>query len=135
MISTKEAWLSAKKVPSVIPHYLSDYWLTYNLFKAGFLIVHPPDFVCRYWQESTRNKLSSCVGASWYQLKLKALYQLVDAASPGYAPAWLAFWSQPPVRTKLALKILYLRLKHKFAQLMVAFKTIIRFVALQSMVD
>ena len=118
MLSTKEAWLMADKVPSAIPHYLSDYWLTYNLTRRGFALVQPPGFACYVSIKSTRNNPYTKESFdNWYQ-KLKIISRgLIEKTSPSYAPAWIRFWSQAPVSTVIRKKIFSLRLRFFVAKL------------------
>ena len=55
LISSPQSWLDAGPIPFTIPHYLSDFWLTYQMHKAGYSLLYPPGFECLVNAKSTNN--------------------------------------------------------------------------------
>lgn len=104
MLSTSDPWLSFGSVPSTIPHYLSDYWLTYHFFKAGFNLLLPEDFLCITFLSSTRNLPTKQVQSSLKNLLLE-YKRAATRTSTSYAPAWIRFYTQniPTVRVFLSI--------------------------------
>ena len=114
MFATKDAWLSASTIPLTIPHYLSDYWFTYNLVLNGFRIVHPDKFICLVSTHSTRNK--PCNNQyNWLKNKAKFLQSSLDKTSTSYFPAWIEFLSKKPISLSVRIKILKLRINSYLA--------------------
>jgi hypothetical protein len=104
MLTRSGPWLACSSIPSDIPHYLSDYWLTYDFFMNGFHIRYPSDFICYNSVTTTRNlaskKKSSSREVSGVLLdllpakvrrKLHNCVSSVHKTSPFYAPAWIRF--------------------------------------------
>ena len=111
MLSTREAWSSNIKVPRSIPHYLSDYWFTYNLVKSGFNLRQPNEFVCYVSEASTRNKLSQAKPKGICSKIRDRIEINLEVTSTSYAPAWIEFLSQKPISTIVKIKLLKLKLK------------------------
>jgi GT2 family glycosyltransferase len=111
MLATKDAWLSAEAIPITIPHYLSDYWLTYKLGLLGYKIVHPDNFVCLASAHTTRNN-PTVEKKSWLKAKAYYLQSSLNKSSTSYFPAWIEFWSQKPIHPFVRYRILKLKL-HK----------------------
>ena len=120
MFSTREAWLAADIVPQSIPHYLSDYWLTYNLIRKGFELVQPPGFVCYASMASTRNNPHDNNKYNSLSGYLNNIISACDIKSPCYAPAWIEFLSQHPISTSVRKKIWKLRFKYFIARFIYA---------------
>jgi glycosyltransferase involved in cell wall biosynthesis len=96
MISTSSAWINATKVPCTIPHYLSDYWLTFDLVSKGFAIVHPENFLCIVSDATTRNP--SIQDKLSHQARIKAVcIGCFNKLSPYYGLAWLTFYLRVPM--------------------------------------
>ena len=93
MLSTSDPWLSFGSVPTSIPHYLSDYWLTYHFYKAGFDLVLPDDFLCLTFITSTRNLPTARPRSSIHELILE-YKRAASRSSTSYAPAWITFYAQ-----------------------------------------
>ena len=104
LLTTAEPWLSVSSIPSSIPHYLSDYWLTYSFSSMGYKINFLSSFVCVNSLLTTNNAPSSPSGFGHvrvpglisfivdYTLKLYvASSAAVSKTSPSYAPAWICF--------------------------------------------
>lgn len=111
MLTTRAAWLSAPKIPLTIPHYLSDYWFTYNLVHKGFRIVHPDEFICLVSTHSTRNK-PGIRYSNWFKNKAQYLQSSLNKTSTSYFPAWIKFLSQKPIYPAVRIKILKLKLNN-----------------------
>lgn len=116
MLTTPKPWLHAVAVPPSIPHYLSDYWLTYNLYKLGFQIAHPELFICLVSSETTRNK-QEIKATDWLARKLASMKGCATKTSPAYAPAWICFYRQDPLTLIRELKILKLWLLFRVSSL------------------
>jgi glycosyltransferase involved in cell wall biosynthesis len=107
MLTTSDPWIASEPIPSSIPHYLSDWWLTYSFSKLGFAIVHPPGFDCFTSTLTTKNRVN--VSALRHDLVfpyfkfrnwLKYARESVNPKSPSYAPAWITFlkrYSNTPI--------------------------------------
>jgi GT2 family glycosyltransferase len=111
MLTTKDVWLSAPAIPLTIPHYLSDYWLTYKLALLGYKIVHPNDFICLEYDVSSRRG-NEPIGEkkNWLSAKIDFLQSSLSKPSASYFPAWIEFLSQKPIYPSVRLKILKLKL-------------------------
>lgn len=98
MLTTVDPWLLSDPIPLTIPHYLSDWWLTYGFSKLGFKIVHPPGFTCFTSALTTNNKFTYSTSdlvafpfLGWFRsLFMYAAYS-VDPRTPCYSPAWITF--------------------------------------------
>lgn len=121
MLTSQRPWLHAVNVPASIPHYLSDYWLTYNLNKLGFQIAHPDEFICMVSSKTTRNKPRPRSG-NWRRQTLIRMKYYISKTSPEYAPAWITFYSQDhlaPTRLARAAKLwLILKFSESFFALL-----------------
>lgn len=117
LIASRQVWLESPVLPHSIPHYLSDYWLTYHWTKNGYSIAHPREFVCLVSSSSTRNVecLESISGfrerTTWFARRL------TEVTSPAYTPAWLSFWSQQPVSFFVRRLIFLRRIKYFLARI------------------
>ena len=111
MLSTREAWSSSIKVPRSIPHYLSDYWFTYNLVKLGFNLRQPNQFICYVSTGSTRNKPSAAKSIGIFSIVRNRIKSNFQVTSTSYAPAWIEFFSQEPISALVKIKLLKLKLK------------------------
>jgi len=111
MLTTKDAWLIAPPVPRTIPHYLSDYWFTYQLVLLGYKIVHPDDFIC-FESALTSRRSNEPIGDKrhWLRAKVDYLQSSLNKPSPSYIPAWIEFLSQKPIYPSVRIKILKLKL-------------------------
>lgn len=116
MLTTPKPWLHAVAVPCSIPHYLSDYWLTYNLNKLGFQIAHPENFTCLVSSETTRNPQKAKT-SNWLVLKLARIKGCITKTSPIYVPAWISFYRQDHLTVIKRLKILSLWLLFRISNL------------------
>lgn len=113
MLSTKDPWLSAPAIPITIPHYLSDYWLTYKLGLLGFKIVHPDNFIClESALTSRRGQVPIGEKKNWLSAKLDYLQSSLNKTSPSYLPAWIEFLSQKPISQAVRIKVLKLQLQN-----------------------
>lgn len=119
MLTTPKPWLHAVTVPPSIPHYLSDYWLTYNLYKLGFQIAHPEHFICLVSSETTRNKQETR-STNWLTRKLASMKGCITKTSPIYVPAWICFYRQDPLTLIRRFKILRLWLLFRVSGLTLA---------------
>jgi glycosyltransferase involved in cell wall biosynthesis len=151
MLTTAAPWLECLPIPVSIPHYLSDYWLTYDFSNKGFRIKHPIDFICYNSLITTQNTFGKdqqhfeIVGLNrgWFRERLRnyvlSCLSSVTKTSPSYAPAWITFLSafscQPNLpwilfkhRTQFVLGIILLSLKRSLATL----KNIVRKSAFES---
>ena len=111
MLSTREAWGSDLKVPRSIPHYLSDYWFTYNLVKLGFNLRQPHQFTCYASLGSTRNKPTAAKSKCNIIFDRDLVKRYLQATSPEYLPAWIEFLGQEPISSLVKRRLLKLRLK------------------------
>jgi GT2 family glycosyltransferase len=102
MLTRADPWLSCAFIPPAIPHYLSDYWLSYNFTLNGFRIKYPIDFICYNSLVSTRNtgqysssflEKVSFLGRILNKIKsfIFGCASSVNKSSPSYAPAWACF--------------------------------------------
>jgi hypothetical protein len=114
MLATKDVWLSGSTVPSTIPHYLSDYWFTYNLVLKGFRIVHPDNFICLVSTHTTRNKPGN-IQCNWFKDKARYLQTSLNKTSTSYFPAWIEFLSKKPICLSVRIKILKLKINNYVA--------------------
>lgn len=109
MIALADAWLCCKTIPRQIPHYLSDYWLTYSLYCQGYKILYPSGLICYNYTLTSRNfaDASSSPSRNFISNMLKQLSSSSDPLSPSYLPAWMAFFSKhatPPAPQVLLIK-------------------------------
>jgi hypothetical protein len=114
MLSTKEAWLTSSPIPHWMPHYLSDYWLTYKLCQKGFILNQPPEFTCFVSSTATNNQQPSETIDSIYQYSVR-LHSFLDSSSPIYLPAWIRFLASGKPSAKRYFKIFVLCLKYASA--------------------
>jgi len=119
MLTTQKPWLHSVAIPTSIPHYLSDYWLTYNLSKIGFHISHPEQFTCLVSIQTTRNVHKSS-GQNWLESKNTRIKEITSKTSPEYAPAWISFYKQDSPSAVKHLKIIKLWLLFSFSKLVLA---------------
>ena len=104
LLATSDAWLSFGSIPPSIPHYLSDYWLTYNLHRSGFNLLFPETFLCVTSSLTTRNsplRPSENIISSI----IRKLLSSANPCSPSYAPAWIAFYTQHAPTVEVTKKI------------------------------
>lgn len=111
MFSTKAIWGSNLKVPQSIPHYLSDYWFTYNLTKLGYHLSQPNEFFCYVSEASTRNNPSAVNLKDIIPLVRDRIKRNLQVTSPGYGPAWIKFLSQEPISALVRKKLIILKAK------------------------
>jgi GT2 family glycosyltransferase len=121
MLSTREAWCSNITIPQSIPHYLSDYWFTYNLVKLGFNLRQPKQFICYVSTASTRNKPSAAKPNDIFSKLRDRVKSNLQVTSTSYAPAWIEFLSQEPISTAVKRKLLKLKLKVAIYRLLSCF--------------
>lgn len=132
LITTAEPWLSSNPIPRDVPHYLSDFWLTYSFAKNGYQITYPPSFVCLNSLLTTNNNnlqslLEPTSGLSGYFPKenlgkmLSTLCASVRILSPAYAPAWIAFLGAFSRQKNLQLVLLRYRIIYAMGSLLVYF--------------
>lgn len=116
MLTTSNPWIASEPIPSSIPHYLSDWWLTHSFSKLGFAIVHPPGFTCITSALTTNNQII-CPSARndllspflKFRTWLKYASQSVDPKSPSYAPAWITFLNRYSNHPRLWIVLLRYR--------------------------
>jgi len=117
MLTTCDPWIISEPIPSSIPHYLSDWWLTHSFSRLGFAIAHPPGFTCFTSTHTTNNHFNS--PALRYDflfpyLKfrnwLKYARASVDPKSPSYAPAWITFLDRYSNHPRLWIVLLRYRI-------------------------
>ena len=117
MLTTCDPWIASEPIPSSIPHYLSDWWLTHSFSNLGFAIIHPPGFACFTSTLTTNNKVNNSVVRhdlfspilkfrDWF----KYARESVDPKSPSYAPAWITFLARYSNLPRLWTKLLRYRL-------------------------
>jgi GT2 family glycosyltransferase len=117
MLTTYDPWISVDSIPDSIPHYLSDWWLTYSFSRNNFSILHPPGFFCYTSDLTTNNhsETSSFGMASGSVLRLfwlvcRHCVQSASLKSPSYAPAWIIFLKKYSAERRLFNRLLKLRL-------------------------
>lgn len=117
MLAPKEVWLSARLVPPTIPHYLSDYWLTYNLVLKGYTLLQPLGFICNVCSTTTQNQPGKKIHkVSTPGQSFDGLSRILSKQSPQYAPAWIQFWNQTrPAPLKLKYRIVDLTTRYYLA--------------------
>jgi len=116
LIASRDVWLETVSVPHSIPHYLSDYWLTYHWTRSGYSIAHPNEFVCLVSSSSTRNVVCPKLNSGFCKRSTWIARRLTEVTSPNYSPAWICFWSQPPVTQFVFRLIAIRRIKFLFAK-------------------
>ena len=117
MLTTSDPWIASEPIPSSIPHYLSDWWLTHSFSKLGFAIVHPPGFMCFTSALTTNNQVNSPAVRHDFLFPLlkfrnwlKYARESVDPKSPSYAPAWITFLNRYSNHPRLWFVLLRYRL-------------------------
>lgn len=121
MLTKASPWLNCPLIPSSVPHYLSDYWLTYEFFNRGYQIKYPYGFICYNSILTSKNKpYVSSSGKFVFNLEgvceriktiaLSCLWS-VPKTSPSYAPAWITFLSKYSRQQDLSCIILKHRIK------------------------
>jgi glycosyltransferase involved in cell wall biosynthesis len=106
IMSYAQAWSECRAIPCTIPHYLSDYWLTYEMHSNGFRLLFPDGFSCCSALGTTRNKrvpwpkaasVNLPAWTSWLHAiqacrpLAASLISYADPLSVAYAPAWITF--------------------------------------------
>jgi len=115
MLTTLHPWMSVGMIPNSIPHYLSDWWLTYSFFMHNYSIVHPAGFLCYTSALTTNNhRIESRPrfrsGLKWLLFALQHCLKSASLTSPSYAPAWITFLKQYSKEPGLFNRLLKLRL-------------------------
>lgn len=124
LIAPSSAWAAAS-VPRTVPHYLSDYWVTYQMYLAGYRIDHPKGFHCYVSDASTRNKPELVTQPQnsrknhanrllhAVKRRLASAAKSADLLDPGYPLAWASFLRicEPPKISRISFAILKLQAK------------------------
>lgn len=136
LISTAHPWLCSSPVPNSIPHYLSDFWLTYSFFNNGFRIIYPQSFACFNSLATTKNHpcsfgVNNDLTLKIYKIKIYAFklfgifLSAAQVTSPSYAPAWITFLSSFSRQKNIGLILLKHRLLYLLGRVSCVFVKIL----------
>ncbi len=98
LLIKKSTLNAAEKVPVGLPHYYSDFWMTYSLYLKGIKLLTLENYCAIRRTEETRS-------SSGKQGKIKYWMNCCDPRSPDYLPAAILFSKEYSRSNNKSIKI------------------------------